>query len=202
MPDSRATTEALARMKHIDAAGELPFIARQSLIRSLVHLLNNDNRSIKFITLLGLACAKKSWPIWQSKFAAESLPMDLAKNAVSNLSKGSAIATDPQNDILRVKSYLDGKFLLGSKYFPAIYAGFSSWAVARDATFRYPLERTSADSERQVPPDEWDPCFLASLAVTGGAVWEGIGNPDVRREFWSWYLTMAAPQAFTEATEE
>jgi hypothetical protein len=127
--------------------------------------------------------------------------MDLAEAAVSNIKGRAEVRTVPSDDLLEVKSYLDDKFLLGENYFAAVYAGFASWAVARDAVSPYRSESMSGDSERQVSPDEWDPCFFASLALTGGAVWEGIGSPDKRREFWNWYLTTAVPDAFASASD-
>jgi len=127
--------------------------------------------------------------------------MDLAEMAVSSARERSTSGAWGGSELMKIKTYLDNKFLLDKKYFPAIYAGFTSWAVTRDVlSWDYP-KVTREDTELKISPDEWDPCFLASLAITGGATWEGIGRSDIRREFWYWYLTIAVPEAFTAAVE-
>jgi hypothetical protein len=128
--------------------------------------------------------------------------MDLAEAAISSIGMRSETSTEHSRNLLEVKTYLDNKLLLGQEYFPAVYAGFASWAVARDVLLsRSSSEPMPGESEFQIPPDEWDPCFFASLAITGGATWEGVGTPDVRRDFWDWYLATAVPEAFAAAVE-
>ena len=54
--------------------------------------------------------------------------------------------------------------------------------------------------EKVADPSDWEPCFYASLACTGGAAWDGIGDPLVRRRFWEWYLFVAVPYAWDIGT--
>lgn len=165
----------------------------------LRHLV--DRRALTFVAVLGLACAKRAWPVWRTAFPYESQPMDLAETAVMSIREENGRGADGR-DLMKVKANLDNKFLLGQEYFPAIYAGFASWAVTRDVLSWDHPKATRGDNELEISPEEWDPCFLASLAVTGGATWEGIQNSDIkRREFWHWYLTAAVPEAFTAAVE-
>lgn len=197
----RALDEAQAHIREIDKLGELPLPVRRQLRGSLVRLLPRDKDALAFVAGLGLACAKRAWPAWETAFPSESRPMDLAQKAISSIMEENASDSCGTADLVKVKAYLDNKLLLGREYFAAIYAGFSSWAVARDVLSQDPAMSIIGNTELEISPEEWDPCFLASLAVTGGATWEGTGATDARREFWHWYLTVAVPQAFAAAVE-
>jgi hypothetical protein len=94
-----------------------------------------------------------------------------------------------------LKTQLENAFELGENYFPAIYAGFACWATARNAAGHRPHEPDAPAGELDLEPDQWSPCFLASLAETGGATWEPNTDPDKRRTFWQWYLLDAIPAA-------
>jgi len=128
--------------------------------------------------------------------------MDLAQAAVSMITEERTSGSPwVSSEFVKVKTYLDGKFLLGREYFPAIYAGFAAWSVARHILFWDHTKAVRGDTELDIDPDDWDACFYASAAVTGGATWENIGQPDMRREFWHWYLTAAVPESFAMAKE-
>lgn len=187
-------------IQEIDAAGELPLGARRRLRKSLENLLPDEDRN-KFGVLLGLACAKRAWPVWRTAFPSESQPIGLAEAAASSIKNVGAISGPSENEFTVLKANLDNKFLLGSEYFSAIYAGFACWAVTRDAIFQDSGSGVYGDSELRVSPEDWDPCFFASLAVAGGAIWEGNERSDIRHEFWRWYLECAVPEAFAKAAD-
>jgi Immunity protein Imm5 len=197
--DRRALDEAQAHIRDIDTAGELPLTVRRKLKEDLIAVLPSGRHALAFVATLGLTCAKYAWPVWRTKFPSESGPMDLAEAAVSSARGESASGAWTQRQLMRLRAHLESKLLLGQDYFPAVYAGFASWAVTRDVlSWGYP-RAAQRGTEAEISPDEWDPCFLASMAITGGATWEGTGRSDTRREFWSWYLTAAVPEAFMAA---
>ncbi len=203
MHDRRAVDEAQAHIRDIDTAGELPLAARRQLKESLSALLPDDRRALAFIAALGFTCAKQAWPVWQAAFPSESQPMDLARAAVSGIAKEAAPDSPlARREYANVKTYLDNKFNLGRKYFSGIYAGYAAWAVARHIIFWDHVKVVRGNTDLDISPEDWEPCFYASLAVTGGATWENIGQPDVRRKFWLWYLTTAVPEAFTVALDQ
>ena len=150
---------------------------------------------------LGLICAERAWIAWEGKFPGDSYPMDVASRAADIIIDGRGLTGEERREVGSLKTLLDNKLLLGEDLFPAVYAGFSAWAVARDAAFFSSsggrLEVSTYEPEDS--PEDWEPCFHASLAITGDAVWEGIGDPQIRREFWVWYLTSAVPGALAEA---
>ena len=52
------------------------------------------------------------------------------------------------------------------------------------------------ENEKEISPEDWDPSFYASLAASGGAVWEIKNKVKERFEYWSWYLEVAIPRAW------
>ncbi|WP_456789878.1 Imm5 family immunity protein [Cellulomonas sp. P5_C5] len=77
----------------------------------------------------------------------------------------------------------------------ALYALLACVAAAGTLLYDTPLEDLAAEPAEADPAD-WDAAFLSSLAFTGGALWEGVGDPAERRRFWLWYLETALPYAW------
>ena len=202
MTDRFALDTSQSYVIEIDTAGELPLAARRRLREDLIARLPGDRYALCFIASLGLACAKRVWPVWRTAFPVESRPMNLAEAAVLGINKRNVSAVLTERAISAVKTDLDNKLLLGPEYFRAISAGFACWAVTRDVLSWNNRCAVQGDNELQVSPEDWDPCFFASLSVTGKAVWEGNERSDIRREFWNWYLTSAIPDAFTAALDQ
>ena len=53
-------------------------------------------------------------------------------------------------------------------------------------------DRAEEDDQEEIEPDSWDPTFVAALAAAGYPD-EDAGR---RREYWSWYLDEAVPEAW------
>ena len=199
MEHAAVRERAMKELDAIEASGELPLGARRRLQQWMRGLLGNDSHFQAFRLLLGIMCARRVWSVWQAAFQDESRPLQLAELAVSDALDGRFLSSVGSADLLALRAHLDDKFVLGDDYFPAIYAGFAAWAVARDS-LAPSSSAPDGNSELEIPPDEWEPCFLSSLAEAGGATWEGVGDPIRRRAFWEWYLTTAVPQAYAWAT--
>lgn len=192
-------------LRRIDGAGELPLAARRMLWQEIDDRLSDRARLATFEVSLGVACARRAWPVWEAKFREDSYPLDVAHNAEVIFGSRQGSIEELRRGIGKVKTYLDSKLVLGEDYFPAVCAGFSAWAVARDVVSLRcgsSVDAWSGNSELEITPEDWSPCFFASLAIAGGAVWDGQGDPDVRREFWAWFLAEAVPQALVIAEDE
>jgi Immunity protein Imm5 len=136
-------------------------------------------------------CARHALPVWAAASGPDEAPASLMDDALR-------APDQPGLDrrLAELKTMLDNLFERGEEFFPAIYAGFACWAVARNATGHRPPE-PDVTGELEIDPMSWTPCFLASLAHAGGAVWEDTGDPRRRREYWTWYLLEAVPAAQT-----
>jgi hypothetical protein len=77
--------------------------------------------------------------------------------------------------------------------FAPTMAGFAAAAAAHALLGNLPGGNEA--SELETDPLDWDASFNAAVAWAGGATWEPVGNPIMRREFWTWFLTEAVPAA-------
>jgi hypothetical protein len=106
-----------------------------------------------------------------------------------------ALAGGNMQDRLGIlRTHLDNIYAPEPPYGPAFAAGMACWVVASEAVTGESYE-VDAAHEREFDPDYWPPCFFASAAEAGGAVWEQGASPDRRAGFWRWYLLQAVPAA-------
>lgn len=195
MPDSATVVARAAStsLSTLDDAGELPWHLRRDLHVVVGAELGDASHQIReFYLELGTLCAQRVWGVWLSEFGDDLQPMNVAKACIARGRSGTAFAVE---EFRSLGADLDDKLLLGERSLAAVYAGYSWWAVARDALAP---ETPSGQlvSELEIAPDEWSACFLASLAAAGGASWESVADNSQRRAFWEWYLNEAVPSAF------
>ena len=184
------TSAAQEAKKRINSFGELDYRTRHDLETFASKSLSASD-FLQYRLNLGFACAQRCVPIWDNKFK-DSSAIDLAGELVREVdlrSEGSI-----RSALGEIQTRLEGLFVLGEEFFPAIYAGFCAWAVGRDAIGDI-RSRSDLRSESEMNPDEWDASFFASLAVTNSAPWERSGDPESGYEFWEWYLDVAVPNS-------
>ncbi|HEY1572578.1 MAG TPA: Imm5 family immunity protein [Pseudonocardiaceae bacterium] len=128
-------------------------------------------------------CARRAYPVWQARFPDDDEPMALLNRALRD--------RDPA--LTRALNALHTKLddALGPSAFTAVYAGFACLTTARHAVAGEIHDQPDAAGEIEVPPAEWTPCYLASLAEAGGATWEPDTDVAARRAYWQWYRDTA-----------
>ena len=197
--DSSAWFEEL--VDAIDENGELPFAKRRWLQEELKQRVVSQRSDLAWLALEVIS-AHKVEHIWKEQFPSDTDPVDLLRLADSYLTN------DENVDALtklspNVKTLLDDKLGLGEDYFCAVYAGFACWAAAGNIAYGPSDLTDEGASELEVEPEFWDASFYASLAWNGAAVWEeGIGDSAKRREFWTWFICEAVPQAISFARQQ
>lgn len=77
----------------------------------------------------------------------------------------------------------------------AVYAMLSCAAAASTMIYDTDLDELG-EGELHSDPSDWEACFFGALAVSGGATWDGVGDREVRRRYWNWYLKAAVPHAW------
>jgi immunity protein Imm5 of predicted polymorphic toxin system len=130
-------------------------------------------------------CARRAHPVWHSRFPHDDEPMTLLEHALRDRDP----ALTPALNVLHTK--LDD--VLGTGAFTPAYAGFACLATARHAVAGEIHDQPAERGELDVPPTEWTPCYLASIAVAGGATWEPDTDAAARRAYWRWYTEQAVP---------
>lgn len=195
MSDFELAVVLRSAQEAIGPDGELPYRQRRALRAALRQSWGHE-RAWQFLELI---CARKVLPIWSSRFPAEQEPAALVSGAEDYLLGRREVIAPAR--LASAKTYLDDKFLLGEEAFRAIYAGFACWAAARTVLITQ-FVPVDADSEQEIDPSRWDASFMASLAYSGGAVWEGaIGDSALRRGYWVWFLTEAIAAAQSRASQ-
>lgn len=177
----------------IDNNGEIPYVQRLAIHNKLKEFSKEHQPTNMIWKTLELICARKVLPIWLEYFPNENNPIEILDKAEKQLFEGKEFE-DSTMLMAELKAYLDGKFDLGEKFFRAIYSGFACWAASGSILFD--IECIEAESELELEPDDWNASFIASLAYSGGAVWEeSVGDSKKRREYWLWFLNKAIPEA-------
>ncbi|WP_395243929.1 Imm5 family immunity protein [Agromyces sp. MMS24-K17] len=196
-----ALTAELARAAAaIDDDGELPAPERGRMHRTIDDAARriHPNAARYVRAKLALTCAQASLVHvnGSAELRAESEALlsaiaaamrgDLDADTLETLHDSAAARTD---DLL-----LSGSVDPRTAY--ALRAG-----VAAASTLLYDPEPDELGTpELESDPTDWEACFFTSLAATGGAVWDGIGDAVERRRFWEWYLAVAVPHAWDPHT--
>jgi immunity protein Imm5 of predicted polymorphic toxin system len=133
-------------------------------------------------------CARRGYRAWQAMFPDDNKPMELLERALR-----TPADPDLPRSLNFLQTKLDDVLGIGPEAFTATYAGFACMTAARHAVAGEARDQASERGEIEIPPDEWSPCFLASLVEAGGATWEDDTNTEARRTYWRWYLLDAIP---------
>jgi hypothetical protein len=78
-----------------------------------------------------------------------------------------------------------------------VYAGHAACGALRVAIDDEPVGLADQGLDQyDLDAEEQDTAFLASLAFGGGDEGEAAYRPELRRDFWQWYLDEAVPAAW------
>lgn len=182
--------------KTIDQHGELPAANRLILHRAMDALLTNIHSNAGHYTRakLGVVCGYSSLFLLDVYQDRKSKATQLLQHAELML-QGKY---DPDTlEIENETQYADSVNLMNLEkpFVPAIYASFACSAAVNIVLYDSDFE-TLGISEKIAAPSDWDASFYASIAHCGGAVWEGVGDNQIRKSFWLWYLHQAIPFAW------
>ncbi|WP_164863626.1 Imm5 family immunity protein [Agromyces sp. LHK192] len=182
--------------RSIDPRGELPASSRLVLHRGMDELLSSIHANAGHYTRakLAVACAAScARHIDRHPDAAAAAAKALEHAELVLQGAYDAEMLEAENEALHaVAESLMG---LDAPFVPAIYATFATHAAVNTVLYDSDFDTLGIDEHIAAPAD-WDASFYASLAHSGGAVWETTGDDRVRRAFWEWYLREAIPFAW------
>ncbi|GIG22089.1 hypothetical protein Cch01nite_28130 [Cellulomonas chitinilytica] len=178
----------------IDADGELPAAARGRLHRLLEDAARRTHPEAgRYLRAkLAVTCAYAALPVLREHpgLHAEAERLTAAAAAVMRGELGTDVLAD-----LHDEASARANGLFGTVDPRAVHALLACVAAVATVLYDPPLDELSVP-EKEADPTVWESSFYASLAWTGGATWEGIGDPQVRARFWEWYLLVAVPFAW------
>lgn len=187
-PINRALAEGHHRLTDI---GELTSGARRAIQEAFLQELGARRGRAAWVTLEARA-AQHVRPLWVAAFAPDDEPYSVLQDALASL---DAVQPSPTlaNRVDTVYANVVDRHYEATDFRPT-YAGFAAWAAARTALDRSGSHPVRNVGELEIPTQEWDASFYASLAASGGAVWENLPRDSAkeRLHYWEWYLDEAA----------
>lgn len=146
-------------------------------------------------TLVAITAAKKSLPLWQALWPEEPAPAACIAAAEMALDSPPSDPAEVRRLMVDCGRVADQR----GEQDPAIWRAGESTMLALASTltdpYLNPLEFDPADVESQLELDDGDASTAAAIAWAHGRVEMHTGDPRKRREFWSWWLESAVPQA-------
>jgi hypothetical protein len=186
--------ESIAVAKeNIDSFGEPPLKYRIGILKALGNnsLTIHENEGYYKRSKLAIKCAFKSIHFWENAYPDDKRPHDLLEKA-ERVFVNQIDLNELENYYENFKTDLDNIEPEDENNFVPIYAGFACWTAVATVLYDSVWE-TTAESELDVNPDDWDSSYYSSIAFSGGAVWEENVNNKARTDFWNWYLDIAVP---------
>jgi hypothetical protein len=181
-------------LNSIDDNGEPDFTYRCKLRKLLgEEVVEGKQAGVIWLTA-EILTAKKVLPIWKAYFPSDDMLVKLLYEAEKQLLQPKKITT-PYEKVGEVRVYLESISLRDEEDFSPVYAGYACWAAVGNVLLDIEIW-PECKPELELDIELWDASFFASLAYSGGAVWEeSVGGPIKRREYWEWFLREAIPQA-------
>jgi hypothetical protein len=194
-PDELSDALAIAKQS-IDQNGELPASSRKFLFQRVQDLSVHEHPDAGYLrrSRLALGCAFEVVGLMNHYNIARTHAEDILHAGIQALLGRHELAS-LEHENARLHTEVIDLLEHGETAFVSVYAGMACFSAINTILYDTNFDLIGAN-ERDVPPDEWDAAFHASLAVTGGAVWENKGDPETRRQFWLWYLDQAIPYAW------
>ncbi|MHA6883110.1 Imm5 family immunity protein [Ralstonia pseudosolanacearum] len=168
----KLATELVAASNLISGEGELPAISRKKILQLIEELSSVEHANAGYLrrARLALICGRE--------FVSHMGPYaDVQGRARMMLAHGfSAISGKCDLKLLQKEngnfhtSVVD-LFEHGDVAFVAAYAGMATFSAVNTVLYDTNFD-LFGENEQNVPPDDWDASYYASLAVSGSAVWE------------------------------
>lgn len=172
-------------------SGCLPLPSRKLLWHSLTARQSGHDRRLTLATL-DATCVRRGLSIWCQKFAdpqAIDAILDLAQSAaMGEVSHAQALAArdDFYVAVVENEDYETGEY-------PAMFVGHAAANTIVTAISEVVFDAKDECDDHEIDPEAFFPDYLIASAVAGGL--DAVGDSQLRRAFWRWYLTHAVPQA-------
>jgi hypothetical protein len=146
---------------------------------------------------LSISCAERVLSIWNRVFCDEKGPEHILQSTQSYL-QGEIDESELRAHIGSLWTALDNLMYEGD-FLIEINAGYAAASAASTAISDDKYDEANIDDstlDEDLDPYEWDAGYFASIAYAGGPPGADSSDSDKRREFWSWYLNNAVPNAW------
>lgn len=139
---------------------------------------------------LAVAGVQHVLPIWEQTYPDSDIP-NLALAAIETITQGGD-ASDTFDELWEAVMELSLERPL-----PEIAVGFAAVQALRTAMYDEFFDADDLDLDREDgdDPESFDSAYYASIAAAHGRPEDSESDPQLRREFWKWWLTGAVATA-------
>jgi hypothetical protein len=185
-------------VQEIDSQGELPSRFRSELYLQIeaASAPEHENAGYYRRARVELGCAYKVLPMLQPE--PQTHEAARSRLAMSELAFRRAVDLETLDaEASELGRMLDDAQFDDAISLPMMYAGYASVAALKAVAYDVDAS-IAAITEKSRNHETWNACFHASLAVAGGATWEGANvDNEKRRDFWIWYLQVLVPELWS-----
>lgn len=140
------------------------------------------------LTKLDAACVRHALFIWADKFGGVhdvseilSIAIDTANGALPE-AEALSERDDFYVEVVEDRDYEPHEY-------PVMFVGHAAANTIVTATADFIFDFSDLRRDRDLDPEAYEPSYLIASAFAGGL--DEKGNPNLRREFWEWYLSEA-----------
>lgn len=175
--------------------GRLPLASRRRLWTALEAGVSPGVAQRRLL-LLDTMAVQRMLPAWRAAFPGDNRPEGLLRLAYETLD-GRYPADRLMDEADRLQIDLVDNTRWTNETTPALLTGVAAAVTARDAAIGPPNWRSippEAD-DADLDSDAWPSTTLIAWAAAGGMPDRGEFDAAAQRQFWSWYLDEAVPNA-------
>ncbi|MBI6763814.1 immunity protein Imm5 [Pseudomonas syringae] len=173
--------------------GELERILRIRLWKMITENKNlNDQKQI--LTKLNIFCVQHGVGFWTKKFGDAqriehvlTVAFQAASGAIDE-ADAMAVRDDFYVSVVENESYEPDEY-------PAMFVGHAAANAIVTAVSDLQFD-TDDQRDQDLDPEAFEPDYLVASAFAGGL--SDDGDPELRRAFWRWYLSVAVPQVISD----
>ncbi|KPW97580.1 MULTISPECIES: Imm5 family immunity protein [Pseudomonas syringae group] len=153
----------------------------------------NTNEQKQILTKLNIVCVQHGIGFWTKKFGN-----DRRIEPVLTVALQAASGAFNEADAMAVRDGFYVSLVENECYEPDEWpAMFVAHAAANSIVTAVSDVQFGADQRDQdLVPEAFEPDYLVASAFAGGL--SDDGNPELRRAFWRWYLSVAVPQVISD----
>ncbi|MDU8617925.1 Imm5 family immunity protein [Pseudomonas syringae] len=153
----------------------------------------NDQKQI--LTKLNIFCVQYGVGFWTKKFGGAqriehvlTVAFQAASGAVYE-AEAMAVRDDFYVSMVENEGYeLDE--------YPAMFVAHAAANTVITAVADVRFDADDEQRDQDLDPETFEPDYLTASAFAGGL--SDVGNPELRRAFWRWYLSVAVPQVISD----
>ncbi|MBC3950226.1 Imm5 family immunity protein [Pseudomonas folii] len=174
---------------------------RRTRLWSIIKENRNTHDQKRLLTKLNIACVQHGIEFWTKKFGdAQRIEHILA------VALQAALGAFDEADAIAVRDDFYVSVVENEEYepdeYPAMFVGHAAANTIVTAVTDVQFDNDHDLRDQDLDPEAFEPDYLVASAFAGGlglaSSLSDDGDPELRRAFWKWYLTIAVAQVISD----